>query len=107
RCRAAGAELRTAALDVVDGDALASWIEAIDAERPLDLVIPNAGISGGTGGRVAEGGLLEPAAQVRAILAANVDGLVNTVLPALRRMAARGRGQIALMSSLASFRGLP
>ncbi|HXZ86841.1 MAG TPA: SDR family NAD(P)-dependent oxidoreductase, partial [Myxococcota bacterium] len=76
-------------------------------ERPLDLLIANAGISGGTGGPVAADGLIEPAAQVRAILAANVDGVINSVLPALRRMAARGRGQIALMSSLASFRGLP
>jgi short-subunit dehydrogenase len=107
RCRGAGAELRTAVLDVANADALAGWIEAIDAERPLDLLIANAGISGGTGGPVAPDGLLEPAAQVRAILAANVDGLINTVLPALRRMAARGRGQIALMSSLAGFRGLP
>jgi short-subunit dehydrogenase len=107
RCREAGAELRSAVLDVRDSAALAGWIEAVDAERPIDLLIANAGISGGTGGPVAEDGLLEPAAQVRAILAANVDGLVNTVLPALRHMAARGRGQIALMSSLASFRGLP
>ena len=33
--------------------------------------------------------------------------LVNTVTPALRAMAPRGHGQVALMSSLASFRGFP
>jgi short-subunit dehydrogenase len=107
RCEAAGADLRTAVLDVVDGAAIAGFIESVDAERPLDLVIANAGVSGGTAGARPGDGLLEPATQVRAILATNVDGLVNTVLPALRRMLARGRGQIALMSSLASFRGLP
>jgi len=107
RCRAAGADVHGIALDVLDATAMARFVEAEDDACPLDLVIANAGISGGTGGPVPADGLVEPAPQVRSILATNVDGLVNTVLPALRRMAARGRGQIALMSSLASFRGLP
>ena len=47
------------------------------------------------------------AAQARQILSVNVDGVLNTVFPVLPRMVARGRGQIALMSSLAAFRGLP
>jgi short-subunit dehydrogenase len=106
-CRSAGAQSRTATLDVVDAAAVANWIGAIDDERPLDLVIANAGISAGTGAPEARDGLVEPEAQTRAIFATNVDGVLNTVLPALRRMLARGRGQIALMSSLASFRGLP
>jgi short-subunit dehydrogenase len=106
-CRKAGAETRTAVLDVLDAAALARWIESVDAERALDLVIANAGISAGTGGGGAPDGLVEPEEQTRAIFATNVDGLLNTVFPALRRMAARGRGQIALMSSLASYRGLP
>jgi short-subunit dehydrogenase len=41
------------------------------------------------------------------VLSVNVDGVLNTVLPVLPRMVARGRGQIALMSSLAGFRGFP
>jgi len=106
-CRSAGAKVQTAVLDVLDAAALARWIESVDSEQPLDLVIANAGISAGTGGPVAGDGLVEPEEQSRAIFATNVDGVLNTVFPALRRMAARGRGQIALMSSLASYRGLP
>jgi len=100
-CRARGAEVGIAVGDVADRDAVAGWVAAADAAAPLDLVIANAGISAGTFG----GG--ESAEQTRAILAANLDGVVNTVLPAIPRLTERGRGQIALMSSLASFRGFP
>jgi short-subunit dehydrogenase len=37
----------------------------------------------------------------------NLDGVLNTIEPAETAMAARGRGQLALMSSLASFYGSP
>lgn len=80
---------------------MAAWIAACDRVRPLDLVIANAGISAGTG----LGG--ESAEQTRAIVAVNVDGVMNTVLPAAEAMRARRAGQIAVMSSLASFRGMP
>ena len=100
RCRQRGATVIVAALDVTDTAALAAWIGAADDHAPLDLVIANAGVSGGT-----EGG--EGAAQARRIFAVNLDGVLNTVLPAIPRMQRRGRGQIALMSSLAAFRGFP
>lgn len=100
-CRAAGAEVSAARVEITDAAATAAWIEAEDAARPLDLVVANAGVSAGTGG---EG---ESAAQARRIFAVNGDGVVNTVLPALARMRPRRRGQIAIMSSLAAFRGFP
>ncbi len=100
-CRAAGAEVAAATLDVTDRAALADWIAGIDDAAPLDLVIANAGVSGGT-----EGGS-EGDAQTRRIFAVNVEGVFNTVLPVVPRMRARGRGQIALMASLAAFRGFP
>jgi short-subunit dehydrogenase len=77
------------------------WIAEADQKTPLDLVIANAGISGGSGA----GG--ETAAQVRELFAVNLHGVLNTVLPALGLMSARGRGQIALMASLAGFNGWP
>ncbi len=100
-CRTAGAEVETAAVDVTDGAATEDWVAAADAGAPLDLVIANAGISGGTFG----GG--ESRQQAAAIFATNVDGIIHTVHPAAERMRLRKRGQIAVMSSLASFRGLP
>jgi len=100
-CRGAGAAVDSRILDVTDAAAVRAWIEAADAEAPLDLVIANAGISGGSAG----GG--EDADAARRIFAVNVAGVMNTVLPAIAPMQERGSGQIALMSSLASFRGLP
>lgn len=100
-CRAAGAEVTSDTLDVRDGAALGDWIAAVDDAAPLDLVIANAGISAGTGG----GG--ETDQQARRVFAVNVDGVVNTVLPAAARMRPRGRGQIGIMASLAAFRGFP
>ncbi|MGQ0663212.1 MAG: SDR family NAD(P)-dependent oxidoreductase [Pseudomonadota bacterium] len=100
-CRGHGARVQTAALDVREGAALAAWIAEVGRAHELDLVIANAGISAGTGG----GG--ESAEQARKIVAINVEGVLNTVLAVLPRLAARGRGQIAIMSSLAGFRGFP
>jgi short-subunit dehydrogenase len=100
-CRERGAEISICAGDVTHGAGLGAFIETVDHQHPLDLVIANAGTSAGTGGGS------ESAAQTRRVLSVNVDGVLNTVLPVLPRMVARGRGQIALMSSLAGFRGFP
>jgi short-subunit dehydrogenase len=100
-CRAAGAEVDAEIHDVLDRAGMERWVAAADEARPLDLVIANAGISGGTGGGT------EPAEQVRRIMAINVDGALNTVLPAIPRLVARRHGQIALVSSLAGYRGMP
>jgi short-subunit dehydrogenase len=101
RCRERGATVSATVLDVGDAAATGAWVERSDDAAPLDLVIANAGISAGTGGAG------ETAEQTRRIFAINLDGVLNTVLPAIPRMAARRRGQLALMSSLASFRGFP
>lgn len=100
-CRDAGAEVHTRVLDVTARAAMAAWIAEADAMRALELVVANAGISAGTG----LGG--ESDAQTRAIFAVNLDGVLNTVLPAVDAMRPRRVGQIAIMSSLASFRGMP
>lgn len=101
QCRDFGAEVRLATIDVTEGKFFSQWLEGVDSTTPIDLVIANAGISGGTSG----GG--EPDEQVRRIFAVNVDGVLNTVHPLIARMTERRRGQIALMSSLAAFRGFP
>lgn len=102
-CRAAGAMVRTAALDVTDDSAMAAQLADWDDSIPFDLVIANAGI-GPIGETPPGGGWREP---LRAITATNVGGTINTIEPLLPRMLARASGQIALMSSLAGFIGLP
>jgi short-subunit dehydrogenase len=100
-CRARGAEVTAKVVDMRDAAALEAWLAVVDADHPLDLVIANAGISAGTGS------FGETARQARDILAVNVDGVVNTVVAAVALMRPRRRGQIAVMSSLAGFRGFP
>jgi len=97
QCRERGAEVAAQVVDVTDRDAMRAWMERIDDDHPLDLVIANAGISGG--------GLDENA--TRDIFAVNMAGVLNTIFPVIDRMVQRGRGQIALMSSLSGFIGMP
>jgi len=100
-CRAAGAAVGVASADVRDAERLAAWIAEADTRAPLDLVIANAGVSAGTGGSG------ETEDQARRIFDTNVAGVINTVMPAVDRMRPRRRGQIAIMASLAAFRGFP
>jgi short-subunit dehydrogenase len=100
-CREAGAETHEAAIDVLESESLSDWMTQVDSVAPLDLAIANAGISAGTGG----GG--EDLDQARRIMAINVDGVVTTLMAAGELMRRRGRGQLAIMSSLAGFRGFP
>ena len=90
---ARGAEAVTHAVDVRDAAAMAAVIDAADDARALDLVVANAGIAA--------------AADPGEVLAVNVLGVWHTLVPALARMGGRGRGQLALVSSLAGRRGLP
>lgn len=104
-CRAKGATVHTTTISVTDRDAMAAWIEAAG---PLHLVIANAGISAGLGRSSTE-----PPAQARAIFATNLDGMLNTVFPALDVMAAQPpgpdgkRGRIAVIASISAFMPLP
>ena len=99
--RERGAEAAIAVIDVRDAAAMEGWIAGA---APLDLVLANAGISAGTGQ-----GQAESAAQARAIFATNVDGVLNTALPAAAAMRAQGpgaggvRGRIGVVASIAAF----
>jgi short-subunit dehydrogenase len=105
-CRARGAAASASIADVIDRDAMHRVVSEADSAAPLDLVIANAGISAISG----PGG--ETEAQAREIFATNVDGVMNTVFPAIEAMRAHAprngvRGQIAIVSSLAGFHGYP
>jgi short-subunit dehydrogenase len=100
QARAKGASVHTTVGDITDRPFMIKWINAITASRPLDLMIANAGISPGlkTGEETAE--------DVYAVLNTNITGVINTVQPVIEKMKLSGSGQIALMASLAGFRGL-
>ena len=100
-CREKGAKVITYLFDVSDAFATQEAILNADAETPIDLLIANAGISGGVLGEP-EGG-----SQTRQIFNTNIFGVVNCVLPVLERMKKRQSGQIAIVASVAGYRGLP
>ena len=100
-CRGRGATVLTAALDVRDAAAMSGWIGEVDRRQPVDLLVANAGVAIGANGAD------DSAEAVRLTFATNVDGVINTVLPVIAPMCERRRGQIAIVSSVASFRGFP
>lgn len=101
--RACGATVETAALDVRDRAAMASWIADADARRPFDLVVANAGITTG----LAPDEFAEEPEAVRAIIATNLIGVLNTVEPLIGPMTGRGHGHVAIVGSIAGLHGLP
>lgn len=101
RCRARGASVTEATVNVADQPAMNAWISDVDQAQPLDLVIANAGISGGSGNAG------ETEAQARAIFDVNLGGVLNTVWPAITAMRTRGSGHIVILSSLAALTPLP
>lgn len=100
-CEALKANVLLEVLDVCDEIDCKNWIEKIEANFALDLVIANAGISAGTAGGP------ESFKQIKEIFATNLDGVLNITHPAAEKMKVRKKGQIAIVSSLAGFRGLP
>ena len=101
RCRSLGARVWSTVVDVTNRGDMAAWISQSHQIRPLDLIIALAGISRGTFSRE------ETTEETRAVFAVNLDGMLNTVEPAIPLFRQKGRGQIALTSSLAGTRGFP
>ena len=102
-CRASGADVDSAAIDVGDGAALAAWLEAFDHAHPVELVIANAGISAGPDPDSPG----EPAAMTLRQIETNLLGAVHTIAPLVPLLCARGRGRIVAIASVAAYRGLP
>ncbi len=103
RCRAAGAAVRSRALDLLDVAAALDAVRADDARDPVALAILAAGL----------GDMRPPDAPTERPELVLELALVNFAAPATlatalgERMAQRGRGQIALLGSVAAFHDLP
>lgn len=100
RCRALGAKAEAIVLDVTERAAVAAELSRVDEAGAVDLVVANAGVALPTTGGAAD-------LSVYGEIDVNLVGALNTILPLAPLMAARGLGQIALMSSLAAFAPLP
>lgn len=104
QCRANGANVECKKLDVTDKTAMRNWLLACDDHYPIDLLIANAGI-GGLESLAGRKGESEDA--VHRIMQINTMGVFNTIEPIKPRMVDRKMGQIAIVSSMASYMGLP
>ncbi|HDR9495384.1 TPA: SDR family NAD(P)-dependent oxidoreductase, partial [Burkholderia stabilis] len=101
-CRARGATVFVATVDVRDAGGMQRWLEQFDDAYPIDLLIANAGAAS----TLAHGGDWETRERTAEIVDTNFYGAMNAVLPTIDRMRTRGNGQVALISSLAALRGM-
>lgn len=99
-CEKLGAKCDGKVIDVADKQAMQDWIVESHDLSPLDLVIANAGISAGSGDD-------ENFNVTRDIFMINLVGVLNTVHPAIQMMRKNKVGHIAMISSMAGYRGLP
>lgn len=87
--------------DVTDRAAMARIVAEIEAERPIALAILNAGVY------IPMRAQEFSADAVEKTFAVNVTGAANGLEPLLKTMIARGKGHVALVASVAGYRGLP
>ncbi len=102
-CGGKGAAVVIGRLDVREAEALAGWLVAFDDAGPVDLAVAAAGISAGPPPETAT----EPAGLAMRQIGTNLLGCMHTIEPLLPRLLARGIGQVAVVSSVAGYRGLP
>jgi short-subunit dehydrogenase len=102
-CRSLGAVVEIGAIDVRDRETMREFIMKVDERYTVDLLIANAGVST----VVSPGDIIESPEMTASIFEINILGVVNAVQPVVRQMCNRGRGQIALMGSMAAVHGLP
>lgn len=99
QCNIHGATVSIHAIDVTDDQGMLAEIDHIDQKTPIDLVIANAGISVGQKKRTPE--------LVRSLFDINVNGVLNTVMPLIKKFQSRQKGHIVVVSSLAAFKVFP
>jgi NAD(P)-dependent dehydrogenase (short-subunit alcohol dehydrogenase family) len=86
-----------------DAAAAIAALRGISGQHEIHLAIVNAGVSRELGKGIETHGW----EAAREVIAVNLDGAIATVSAVLPEMRLRGRGQIALVSSLAAYFGLP
>jgi NADP-dependent 3-hydroxy acid dehydrogenase YdfG len=100
-CRQRGAVVKAETVPVTDSAAMSAFIAGVAVQSRLDLVIANAGVSGG----FTDWDDFD--AYIRSITSVNIDGVLNTVNPAVPVMVKQGGGQIAIVASIAGLLAMP
>jgi len=90
-CEAKGAIVHTFVSDVTDKDRLEECVKAADKICPLDLVIPNAGVSNGDDHQF--------------VIDVNISGVLSTIEPAIKLMKTRKKGHLCFVGSTSSYMG--
>src|SRR5262249_22944104 len=89
-------------LDVTDRESTRAVVDRItDRLGPIDLAVLSAGVGFAMGGKDFD------AATAEASMAVNYLGIANAIEALLPRMRERRAGHIAMLSSVAGYRGLP
>ncbi len=102
-CEDLGATVDTVRLDLRETSRLQSWLVELNEKKLPDLIVANAGININIG----TDNKGESWKDIDTLLEINIKAnfaLINTLIPAMRT---RGSGQIAIISSLAAYYGLP
>ena len=73
----------------------------MSTNKSIDIVIANAGVGGD------DNILSGDPSEINSILKINLLGVTNSVIPFIPKMKEQHSGRIAIISSIASFRGLP
>lgn len=96
-----GGRIVAAPGDVTDPAAMAALVAGIEARAPIALAVLNAGIYLPVRGEALD---RDDFARTFAV---NLDGTVNALLPLLDAMKPRRAGQVAIVSSVTGYGGLP
>lgn len=100
-CEEKGAIVETLACDLQEYETLKNWVDAFDHKNSVDLVISNAGISGGTG----ETNTIERIEDIKRIYDTNVFAAIYLGQLLFETFQERQKGQIVFTGSIAGFQG--
>lgn len=100
-----GAKVIAKCIDVRNEEEMRKFIHQVDDEREINLIIANAGVSGGKKfyDEIECVELLKHLPfeeKIQALVSTNLNGTLNTILPAITRFQKRKSGQVVLISSL-------
>ncbi|MGA2189090.1 MAG: SDR family NAD(P)-dependent oxidoreductase [Steroidobacteraceae bacterium] len=102
-CESCGARVVCLAFDLCDAAGAESALRTLSEGYAIDLAIINAGVSR----MIGAGEEVESWEIAKAVLAVNLDGAIASIAGVLPEMRRRGHGQIAVISSLEAYFGLP